>query len=109
MRSWEQYEAEAKADYLRWKANQHVTNVEINVETTGISAEDIAKIDLCFQLSRSFALYSMDGYAIIEPLGLVIFHEGVVTEYVSLKQLQNALKLMLFTYNKVHVPVKQIR
>jgi hypothetical protein len=109
MYSWEQYEAEAKADYLRWKASQVVENVEINLATTGITPEDAQKIELCFQLKRSFALYNVRGYVLIEPSRLVLIQDGVVMGYKTEKQLQNAIKLLLFSFNKVYVPVKQIR
>jgi hypothetical protein len=109
MYSWEQYEAEAKADYLRWKASQVVENVEINLATTGITPDDAKKIDLCFQLKRSFALYNMQGFVLIEPSRLVLIQDGVIMGYKTEKQLQNAIKLLLFSFNKVYVPVKQIR
>jgi hypothetical protein len=109
MYSWEKYEAEAKADYLRWKASQFIENVEIKLETTGTTPEDVEKIDLCFQLKRSFALYNMQGYVLIEPSRLVLIQDGVIMGYKTVKQLQNAIKLLLFSFNKVYVPVKQIR
>lgn len=109
MYSWEKYEAEAKADYLRWKASQCIENVEINLASTGITPEDAEKIDLCFQLKRSFALYNMQGFVIVEPNRLVLIQDGVIMGYKTEKQLQNAIKLLLFSFNKVYVPVKQIR
>lgn len=101
---WDVYENETRRMYQAERKAWHVTDVEIILETTGITPEDVQKMPECFENNIDFALHNDKTFILVYPElnALTIGESHVILK--DTKQLLNQIKLILFTHNKVFIP-----
>lgn len=96
-------DADKQSNYHEWKKTSHiVTNVEINLETTGISIEDLNDLNECLIKKDIFFMSGKDGLVIVSPEHLTIKQDDAYVTYKTFKQLVSMVKLLLFGYNKIY-------
>lgn len=101
----ESQDAHAQSNYKEWKKSAHIiTDVEINLASTGITHEDVVLMADCMEDNKLFCLTGRVGFVIIIPEHNSIKHQGTFVKYPTRKQLVSSIKLLLFNYNKVYVP-----
>ncbi len=95
-------DADKQSNYKEWKKTAHIiTDVEILVETIGISEEDLHDLNKCLIERDIFFMKGKDACLIVSPQQLTIKKGDEYFTYKTFKQLLNAVKLMLFNYNKI--------
>lgn len=99
-------DAHVLSNYRDWRRTSRiVTNVEIRFETTGMSDEDAINMDRCLRLGVNFALVSKDlQFVCVIPNTNTLFQDGVTIHYDKPIQMINAIKLLLFTFNRLYIP-----
>jgi hypothetical protein len=99
----ESMDADKQSNYHEWKKTAHIiTDVEIKIETTGISVEDLHYLNECLIKKDFFFMGGSDGILLVSPIHLTIKNKHEYFTYKTFKQLVNAVKLMLFNYNKIY-------
>jgi len=96
-------DADKQSNYHEWKKTYNVImDIEIKVETTGISVSDLYDLNDCLERKDIFFMSGNEGVLIVSPLHLTIKDGDEYITYVTFKQLVNSIKLMLFNYNKIY-------
>lgn len=98
-------DAHKLSNYNEWKKTAHIiTEVEIKFETTGMTNEDAIKMHNCLSENIPFGLHDENDFVIVFPKEITLKQGETFVTYKTTKQLINAIKLLLFSFNKVYVP-----
>lgn len=100
-------DAHKLSNYKEWKETAHVvTDVKIDLASTGIRKKDLDLLVECVVNNVNFCLYGKTGFVIVLPEFMAVKLNGSLVRYEKPQQFSNALKLLLFNFNRVYVPPK---
>lgn len=109
MRYDQSQDAHKQSNYDEWKKTAHIiTDVEINLASTGIKMIDVMLMADCMVNDKPFTLYGETGFIVVIPEHNSIKQDVMLLKYPGRKQLVNAIKLLLFNFNKVFVPPAEL-
>jgi hypothetical protein len=87
-----------------------IREVIVDLSVVGVTEQTVAQLFVALKKSKDFILFNDEGFAAFCPKHLCCYMQtgGNTIIYTDLKQMINAIKLIMLTYTEIHITDFQI-